>query len=143
MQCFIQFHALILPNTVCSSPLQVVFFGNNIPIHPHVYSNGHICLSILTEDWSPALSVESVCLSIISMLSSCKEKVRTSVLIVPYEPVTQSCAVPKSEIFWRATGQLPWSQRFSFAAKRISSNRQRSGERKPLVTRDANLTIML
>ncbi|XP_066274766.1 ubiquitin-conjugating enzyme E2 W isoform X1 [Branchiostoma lanceolatum] len=55
---------------------QVVFTGPNIPVHPHVYSNGHICLSILTEDWSPALSVQSVCLSIISMLSSCKEKKR-------------------------------------------------------------------
>ncbi|CAB1350023.1 unnamed protein product, partial [Coregonus sp. 'balchen'] len=53
---------------------QVMFTGENIPVHPHVYSNGHICLSILTEDWSPALSVQSVCLSIISMLSSCKEK---------------------------------------------------------------------
>uniref|UniRef100_A0A803TPM8 N-terminal E2 ubiquitin-conjugating enzyme n=1 Tax=Anolis carolinensis TaxID=28377 RepID=A0A803TPM8_ANOCA len=55
---------------------QVIFTGENIPVHPHVYSNGHICLSILTEDWSPALSVQSVCLSIISMLSSCKEKRR-------------------------------------------------------------------
>jgi len=58
-----------------SSP-EVVFIGQNVPVHPHIYSNGHICLSILTDDWTPALSVQSVCLSIMSMLSSCKEKKR-------------------------------------------------------------------
>eukprot|EP00124_Ichthyophonus_hoferi_P003387 Ihof_evm9s290 gene=Ihof_evmTU9s290 len=55
---------------------EVVFVGKSIPIHPHIYSNGHICLNILYQHWSPALSVQSICLSILSMLSSNDEKKR-------------------------------------------------------------------
>lgn len=27
------------------------FLYNSRPVHPHIYSNGHICLSILSDDW--------------------------------------------------------------------------------------------
>eukprot|EP01116_Phalansterium_solitarium_P006726 TRINITY_DN19081_c0_g1_i1.p1 TRINITY_DN19081_c0_g1~~TRINITY_DN19081_c0_g1_i1.p1 ORF type:complete len:152 (-),score=27.50 TRINITY_DN19081_c0_g1_i1:213-668(-) len=63
------------PQYPLESP-EVVFIGKDVPVHPHIYSNGHICLSILYDQWSPALSVSSVCLSIQSMLSSCGIKER-------------------------------------------------------------------
>ncbi|KAJ2393305.1 hypothetical protein GGI23_005059, partial [Coemansia sp. RSA 2559] len=52
----------------------VVTFVGNPPVHPHVYSNGHICLSILYMYWCPVLTVDAICQSILSMLSSCKKK---------------------------------------------------------------------
>ncbi|KAJ1966734.1 hypothetical protein IWQ62_002287 [Dispira parvispora] len=52
---------------------QVTFVGT-APIHPHIYTNGHICLNILYDHWTPALTVESVCVSIQSMLASATEK---------------------------------------------------------------------
>ena len=56
-------------------PPEVQFVGES-PAHEHVYTNGFICLSTLDSDWSPALKVSSVCLSVLSMLSSATEKSR-------------------------------------------------------------------
>ncbi|MCJ1226066.1 hypothetical protein MMC12_002715 [Toensbergia leucococca] len=41
-----------------------------VPMHPHIYTNGIICLDLLgTQGWSPVQNVESVCMSIQSMLT--------------------------------------------------------------------------
>mmetsp|Transcript_28676 Transcript_28676/g.37586 ORF Transcript_28676/g.37586 Transcript_28676/m.37586 type:complete len:313 (-) Transcript_28676:107-1045(-) len=50
------------------------YFLKPTPRHPHCYTNGDICLSLLGKDWKPNLTVSSLALSILSMLSSAKKK---------------------------------------------------------------------
>ena len=51
----------------------MIFVGTP-PLHKHVYSNGYICLSTLSKDWTPALQTSQVVLSIQSMLASATQK---------------------------------------------------------------------
>lgn len=61
-----------------SHVLQVIFVPPS-PVHPHIYTNGHICLDILYDGrnggWSPALTINKLCLSLRSMLASNNDKV--------------------------------------------------------------------
>lgn len=64
----------VLKPTCNSEAPEVTFISKpperTIPIHPHIYSNGIICLDLLgTQGWSPVHNVESVCMSIQSMLT--------------------------------------------------------------------------
>ena len=57
-----------------------IYFVPPSPVHPHIYSNGHVCLDILYDGsnggWSPALTINKVCLSLRSMLASNTDKVQ-------------------------------------------------------------------
>ena len=50
------------------------YFLKPTPKHMHVYSNGDICLSLLGRDWRPTMTAQTIVVSILSMLSSAKEK---------------------------------------------------------------------
>jgi ubiquitin-conjugating enzyme E2 W len=52
----------------------IVYFLKPCPKHEHVYSNGDICLNLLGRDWRATMTVENLAVSILSMLSSAKEK---------------------------------------------------------------------
>lgn len=67
--------SVVFPGEYPMESPTVVFIGEDIPVHEHVYSNGHICLSVLYDEWSPASTIMTLCLSIQSMLSAAKVKV--------------------------------------------------------------------
>lgn len=64
---------MIFPKEYPSKPPRV-YFLKPTPVHQHVYSNGDICLNLLGSDWRPNLTAETLIISIISMLSSAKDK---------------------------------------------------------------------
>lgn len=64
---------LIFPKEYPSKPPSV-YFLKPCPRHMHVYSNGDICLNLLGRDWRPTMTAQALVVSILSMLSSAKEK---------------------------------------------------------------------
>lgn len=50
------------------------YFLKPCPKHVHVYTNGDICLNLLGRDWRPMMSAQLLVASILSMLSSAREK---------------------------------------------------------------------
>jgi len=64
---------MIFPKDYPSKPPSV-YFLKPCPRHEHVYSNGDICLNLLGRDWRPTLTAQTLAVSILSMLSSAKEK---------------------------------------------------------------------
>ena len=74
-----QVHISSIPTDTSQAP-EVVFVKDEshpIPWHPHIYTNGIICLDLLDRaGWSPVHNVESVCVSLQSMLTSNTKKER-------------------------------------------------------------------
>ncbi|KAG8736898.1 hypothetical protein FRC10_008769 [Ceratobasidium sp. 414] len=103
---------------------EVVFVVNEefkAPLHPHVYSNGHICASILGNEWSPVLNTSAVCITLQSMLASCKKKER-SVAFTTDSCIASFCASHRpadNDRYVRSAPLSPKQTRFHYDGEHL------------------------
>ena len=108
-------------------PPEILFLEPS-PVHPHIYSNGHVCLDILYDGrnggWSPALTINKVVMSLRSMLASNQDKVR-------HPP---KFSVPSPGSFQSGSVTLIWLLRLRRGdrrATRHTADGQWDGRRRP------------
>lgn len=64
---------LTFPTTYPYKPPSA-YFLSPVPRHQHVYSNGDMCLNLLGSGWQPAMTAETLVVSVLSILCNAKEK---------------------------------------------------------------------